>query len=174
MQRGGSCSGSWRLGCTSLNEADSIRRFVREALPLLSSYVYSEQVELEPTNLQIGLDDVGEFQAFAGLLRMRHALACGLKFKPIVDAIKRVIHNRQKSCVQIRKKQSPDAWIFRSISTAAERTCPGPEPFRCSSQKRQLARPKTSLSLIRSASSFAASTQQEISRQALNIAIASI
>jgi len=27
-----------------LNEADSIRRFVREALPLLSSYFYGEQV----------------------------------------------------------------------------------------------------------------------------------
>ena len=32
---------------------------------------------------------MGEFQAFAGLLRMRHALACGLKFKPIVEAIRR-------------------------------------------------------------------------------------
>ena len=81
--------GSQRLGCTSLNEADSIRRFVREALPLLSSYFYSEQVRLEPANLQVGTEDVDEYQEFAGVLRMRHALACGLKLKPIIEAIKR-------------------------------------------------------------------------------------
>ena len=81
--------GSLRLGCISLNDADSIRRFVREALPLLSSYLYSEQVVLEPANLQVGHEDVDENQAFAGLLRMRHALACGLNLKPIVEAINR-------------------------------------------------------------------------------------
>ncbi len=72
-----------------MNEADSIRRFVREALPLLSSYFYSEQVALEPTELQVGDEDGDEYRAFAALLRMRHALACGLKFKPIIEAIKR-------------------------------------------------------------------------------------
>jgi hypothetical protein len=72
-----------------LNEADSIRRFVREALPLLSSYLYSEQVPLEPNDLQVGDEDGDEYQAFASQLRMRHAVACGLKFKPVVEAIKR-------------------------------------------------------------------------------------
>jgi hypothetical protein len=72
-----------------LNEAASIRRFVREALPLLSSYFYSDQVELEPTDLQVGSEYEDEQQAFAAMLRMRHALACGLKLKSIVEAIKR-------------------------------------------------------------------------------------
>lgn len=72
-----------------MNEADSIRRFAREALPLLSSYLYSEQVTLEPADLHIGNEDADEYQAFAALLRMRHALACGLELKPIFEAIKR-------------------------------------------------------------------------------------
>lgn len=72
-----------------MNEAYAIRRFVREALPLLSSYFYSEQVALEPTDLKVGNENGDEYQAFAGLLRLRHALACGLKFKPVVEAIKR-------------------------------------------------------------------------------------
>ncbi|MBN9659283.1 MAG: hypothetical protein J0H49_13940 [Acidobacteria bacterium] len=72
-----------------MNEADSIRRFVREALPLLSSYFYSEQVSLEPTDIQVGGENGDEYQAFANLIRMRHALGCGLKFKPILEAIKR-------------------------------------------------------------------------------------
>lgn len=72
-----------------MNEADTIRRFVREALPLLSSYFYSENVELEPTNVQVGDENADEYQLFATLLRLRHALACGLKLKPIVEAIKR-------------------------------------------------------------------------------------
>ena len=72
-----------------MNDADSIRRFVREALPLLSSYLYSEQVTLGPANLYVGNEDADEYQEFAGLLRMRHALACGLELKPIVEAIKR-------------------------------------------------------------------------------------
>lgn len=72
-----------------MNEADSIRRFVREALPLLSSYFYSEQVLLEPTDLQVGDEEEGEYQNFAALLTMRHAIACGLKLKPILDAVRR-------------------------------------------------------------------------------------
>ena len=72
-----------------MSEADSIRRFAREALPLLSSYFYSEQVALEAASLRVGNEEVDDYVAFARLLRMRHALACGLKFKPIVDAIKR-------------------------------------------------------------------------------------
>ncbi len=72
-----------------MNEGDSIRRFVREALPLLSSYFYPEQVLLEPTYIEMGDDNGDEYQAFANLIRMRHALACGLKLKPILEAIKR-------------------------------------------------------------------------------------
>lgn len=72
-----------------MNEADSIRRFVREALPLLSSYLYSEQVVLEPANVQTGNEEVDEYQNFAAVLKMRHTLACGLKLKPIVERIKR-------------------------------------------------------------------------------------
>jgi hypothetical protein len=47
-----------------LNEADSIRRFVREALPLLSSYFYGEQVLLEPTDLMVGNEGEDEYKAF--------------------------------------------------------------------------------------------------------------
>jgi hypothetical protein len=72
-----------------LNEADSIRRFVREALPLLSSYFYGEQVLLEPTDLMVGNEGEDEYKAFADLIRMRHALACGLRLKPILEAIER-------------------------------------------------------------------------------------
>lgn len=72
-----------------MSEADSIRRFVREALPLLSSYFYSEQVALEPARVQVGDEEVDEYEEFAGVLRMRHALACGLELKPIVERIKR-------------------------------------------------------------------------------------
>ncbi|MYF98004.1 hypothetical protein F4212_02545 [Candidatus Poribacteria bacterium] len=72
-----------------MSEVESNRRFVREALPLLSSYLYSEQVELEPIKLQVGNEDEDEYQEFADLLRMRHALACGQTLKPIIEAIKR-------------------------------------------------------------------------------------
>jgi hypothetical protein len=70
------------------NDASS-RRFIREVLPLLSSYFYSEQVLLEPIDLEIGAETPGEYQLFAGLLRMRHALACGLRLKPILEAVQR-------------------------------------------------------------------------------------
>lgn len=72
-----------------MDEANSIRRFVREALPLLSSYFYSEQVLLEPTDVEVSDGTGDEYQAFANLIRMRHAVACGLKFKPILEAIRR-------------------------------------------------------------------------------------
>ncbi len=72
-----------------MNEADSIRRFVREALPLLSSYFYGEQVQLEPTDLLVGNEVEDEYKSFADLIRMRHALACGLRLKPILEAIER-------------------------------------------------------------------------------------
>ena len=67
----------------------STRRFVREALPLLSSYLYSEQVTLEPTEVETGADYPDEYKEFASLLRMRHAVACGLRLKPILEAVER-------------------------------------------------------------------------------------
>lgn len=74
-----------------MSRQTSTRRFIREALPLLSSYFYSEEVVLEPVDLEIGLDATDEYQTFANLLRMRHAVACGLKLKPILEAVERGI-----------------------------------------------------------------------------------
>jgi hypothetical protein len=62
---------------------------VREALPLLSSYFYSAQVLLEPADFQVGDESSDEYKVFAGLLRMRHAVACGLSLKPILEAVER-------------------------------------------------------------------------------------
>ena len=76
-----------------LNSTASTRRFIREALPLLSSYLYSEQVVLEPTDLEIGLEMADEYEEFANLLRMRHAVACGLRLKPILEAVERGVSN---------------------------------------------------------------------------------
>lgn len=56
---------------------------------MLSSYFYSEQVVLEPARIQVGDEEVDEYEEFAGVLRMRHALACGLELKAIVERIKR-------------------------------------------------------------------------------------
>jgi len=72
-----------------LNNGVATRRFIREALPLLSSYLYSEQVELEPTDLEVGEGMHDEYDAFASLLRMRHAVACGLRLKPILEYVER-------------------------------------------------------------------------------------
>jgi len=72
-----------------LSSDASTRRFVREALPLLSSYLYSETVSLEPTEVEIGAEYADEYQEFGSLLRMRHAVACGLKLKPILEAVER-------------------------------------------------------------------------------------
>jgi hypothetical protein len=72
-----------------LSNGLSTRRFVREALPLLSSYLYSENVTLEPTEVEIGAEYPDEYQEFASLLRMRHAVACGLRLKPILEAVER-------------------------------------------------------------------------------------
>lgn len=71
------------------NSPNSTRRFIREALPLLSSYLYSEEVALAPTDVEIGSANTDEYQEFANLLRMRHAVACGLRLKPIIEAIER-------------------------------------------------------------------------------------
>jgi hypothetical protein len=65
---------------------------MREALPLLSTYFYSEQVLLGPSDTKTAIDDFGdldEHKVFSDLLRMRHAIACALRLKPIVEAIQR-------------------------------------------------------------------------------------
>lgn len=72
-----------------MNEPSSTRRFLREALPLLSSYVYSEQVSLEPTVIEVGEEETEENERFRKLLRLRHAVACGLQLKPIVEEVER-------------------------------------------------------------------------------------
>ena len=72
-----------------LSNDASTRRFVREALPLLSSYLYSENVTLEATEVETGAEYPDEYQEFASLLRMRHAVACGLRLKPILEAVER-------------------------------------------------------------------------------------
>ena len=65
------------------------RRFVREALPLIASYFHSEQVILEPTDVTSTQLDDDEFVEFENDLRLRHAVACGLRLKPILEAIER-------------------------------------------------------------------------------------
>ncbi len=72
-----------------LNDTASTRRFIREALPLLSSYFYSEQVQLEPYAVEVGQEESEEYVRFARTLRMRHAIACAIKLKPILTAIER-------------------------------------------------------------------------------------
>jgi hypothetical protein len=72
-----------------LSEVLPTRRFLREALPLLSSYVYSEQVSLEPLAVEVGDDQPEEYENFRRLLRLRHAVACGLQLKPIIEDIER-------------------------------------------------------------------------------------
>jgi hypothetical protein len=46
-------------------------------------------VELKPTDLEIGDETSNEFDVFADLLKMRHAVACGLRLKPILEAVER-------------------------------------------------------------------------------------
>lgn len=55
----------------------------------MASFFYSEQVHLEPMEVEIGDDWSEEYEQFAGVIRMRHAVACGLSLKPILDAIER-------------------------------------------------------------------------------------
>lgn len=71
------------------NSDRSTRRFIRESLPLLASYLYSETVSLDSRQIEIGEDEPVEYRDFADSLRMRHAVACGLKLKTILDGIER-------------------------------------------------------------------------------------
>lgn len=72
-----------------LNDTASTRRFIRESLPLLSTYFYSEQVQLEPSEIEAGEEVSEEYERFARLLRLRHAIACAMKLPPILTAIER-------------------------------------------------------------------------------------
>lgn len=44
---------------------------------------------LQPVGVDVGTEDQSEYELFEKLLRMRHALACGLKLKPIIEAVER-------------------------------------------------------------------------------------
>lgn len=70
-------------------DAASTRRFIRESLPLLATYFYSETVQLEPTEIEVGEEVSEEYERFARLLRLRHSIACAMKLKPILTAIER-------------------------------------------------------------------------------------
>lgn len=72
-----------------LSNANPTRRFVREALPLISSYLYSEDVTLEPTYVDVANESSDEYTEFSRVLRMRHAVECGLKLKPILGLVER-------------------------------------------------------------------------------------
>lgn len=76
-------------GCTLSNDSTTTRRFIRESLPLLSSFFFSEQVHLEPTEVETSDESLDEYEQFTGVLRMRHAVACGLRLKPILEGIER-------------------------------------------------------------------------------------
>lgn len=62
---------------------------MREALPLIASYLYSEQVVLEVADVTSTQLDEDEFVEFENDLRLRHTVACGLQLKPILEAIER-------------------------------------------------------------------------------------
>ncbi len=72
-----------------LIENTSTKRFIRESLPLLSSYFYSEQVQLEPSIVEAGQELSEEYERFAHVLRLRHAIACAMELQPIVAAIEK-------------------------------------------------------------------------------------
>lgn len=62
-------------------------RFIREALPLLSSYLSGEDVPLDSIAADGDEESVGRYTLFERLVRMRIALAYGIQLKPILDAI---------------------------------------------------------------------------------------
>jgi len=78
------------------NRTEPTRRFIREALPLVSSFLYSEQVELESENVPAA-QDPDEYQQFAKTLTFRHALACGFLLRPILAAIERGVSHASRT-----------------------------------------------------------------------------
>lgn len=63
------------------------RRFLKEALPLVSSYFSGERVELSNISTPVGGSMDNESAEFANHIRFRHAIACCTEFLPIVQRI---------------------------------------------------------------------------------------
>ncbi|WP_163020331.1 hypothetical protein [Pseudomonas viridiflava] len=69
------------------NDERQGRRFLKEALPLISSYFSGETVELAGVSTPLGQDSDPESSAFVDLIRFRHAIACCEELFPIVQKI---------------------------------------------------------------------------------------
>ncbi|HBO3624173.1 hypothetical protein ACEPUM_29380 [Pseudomonas aeruginosa] len=63
------------------------RRFLKEALPLISTYFSGESVELAGVATSLGQDSDSESQDFGNHIRFRHAIACCTVLFPIVQRI---------------------------------------------------------------------------------------
>ena len=77
-------------------------RFLREALPLVSSYFSGESVALADTQVSIGVDTDHESRRFASQLRLRHALTCSNQLMQIV----RDIESRTSSVNQLVRMET--------------------------------------------------------------------
>lgn len=62
-------------------------RFLKEALPLISTYFSGESVELAAAEVLVGESSDDESNFFAENIRLRHALACCAELFPIVQRI---------------------------------------------------------------------------------------
>lgn len=62
-------------------------RFLKEALPLISTYFSGESVELAGTGAFVGEDSDDESRLFAEHIRLRHAIACCAELFPIVQRV---------------------------------------------------------------------------------------
>ena len=73
------------------------RRFLKEALPLVSSYFSGEGVELSDVSTPVGESMDNESVEFANHIRFRHAIACCTEFLPIVQKIEGRLSNFSKT-----------------------------------------------------------------------------
>lgn len=62
-------------------------RFLKEALPLISTYFSGGSVELAGTAASVGEDSDDESRLFAEHIRLRHAIACCAELFPIVQRV---------------------------------------------------------------------------------------
>lgn len=62
-------------------------RFLKEALPLISTYFSGESVDLAGTAASVGEDSDNESRLFADHIRLRHAIACCTELFPIVQRV---------------------------------------------------------------------------------------
>lgn len=69
------------------SEAQLGLRFLKEALPLISTYFSGENVELSGMATSIGEDSDDESKPFTEHIRLRHAIACCAELFPIVQRI---------------------------------------------------------------------------------------